>query len=215
MSGGASEAWFSERGRADAERFAALAAQHGVRVDRKADVLDFGCGCGRVARWLAPKVAGGGGRFSGVDVNARSVRWCSRHLGGHYARNRLRPPLAFPDGAFDLVYAHSVLTHLTEEVATAWLAELARIIRPDGLALVTFLDEDYTQAWGPPGVFSRLDTEAFVVWNDALEGSNYMSAWTTRAYFSDLAARRFEVLQMEPGGRGTPDQAIAVLRPHR
>ena len=213
VSGGASEAWFSERGRLDAARFLALAARRRGSGDPGLDVLDFGCGCGRIARWLAPQVMSSGGRFSGVDLNARSIEWCSRHLPGRYTENRLHPPLAFPDAAFDLVYAHSVLTHLTEQVATAWLAEIARILRPDGLAIVTFLDEDYARAWAPPGVLPRLDSEPYVVWNNALEGSNYMSAWTTRAHFSALAARRFEVLEIEPGGTETPDQAAAVLRP--
>lgn len=213
VSGGASEAWFSERGRSDAARFLALSAQHGASVDRGLDVLDFGCGCGRIARWLAPRVIESGGRFSGVDLNSQSISWCSRHLPGRYTENRLQPPLPFPDADFDLVYAHSVLTHLTEKRAIAWLAEVARIVRPDGLAIVTFHDEDYAQAWAPQGVVPRLNGEPYVVWNNALEGSNYMSAWTTREHFSGLAVQRFKVLEIEPGSQETPAQAAAVLRP--
>lgn len=212
VSGGPSEAWFSERGQSDANRFASLAARYGTSLDSGADVLDFGCGSGRIARWLAPDVIAGGGRFFGVDLNPRSISWCSRHLPGEYAVNRLQPPLNFPSAAFDLIYAHSVLTHLTEPVAKAWLAELSRLLRPGGLAIVTFLDEDYAKAWAPKDLLPRLDREPYVVWNNALEGSNYMSAWTTRAYFSRLAAPEFDVLDIEPGGTQTPDQATAVLR---
>jgi hypothetical protein len=51
-----------------------------------------------------------------------------------------------------------------------------------------------------------------VVWNNALEGSNYMSAWTTRAHLAELAAPFFEVLSLLPGETGAPEQAVAVLR---
>lgn len=213
VSGGASEAWFSEQGRLDAERFSSLAEGAGLSIGDGLDVLDFGCGCGRIARWLAPRVVEAGGRFSGVDLNARSVDWCSRHLPGRYVQNRLDPPLAFADAAFDLVYAHSVLTHLTQDRASAWLAEIARLLKPRGLAVVTFHDEDYAQAWAPEGVMPRLKDDAYVVWNNALEGSNYMSAWTTRACFSRLAASDFEVLTIEPGRSDSPVQATALLQP--
>jgi SAM-dependent methyltransferase len=103
------------------------------------------------------------------------------------------------DDSLDLVYAHSVLTHLTEPTATAWLAEVARVLRPGGLALMTFHDEAYAQAWAPDGVAARLAGEPYVVWNNAMEGSNYISAWTTRARLAEMAAPRFEVAEIIPG----------------
>src|SRR6185295_9883288 len=50
----------------------------------------------------------------------------------------LFPPTIFPDGAFDLVYGVSVMTHLTRDVQIMWLREIKRILAPDGLALLTF-----------------------------------------------------------------------------
>lgn len=64
VSGGPSEAWYSERGRSDADRFTGLAAKHGRPFDSGLDVLDFGCGSGRIARWLAQDVIVAGGAFS-------------------------------------------------------------------------------------------------------------------------------------------------------
>nr|QQZ49577.1 hypothetical protein JKL49_21975 [Phenylobacterium glaciei] len=53
-----------------------------------------------------------------------------------------------------------------------------------------------------------------MVWNNALEGSNYMSAWTSRAYFRQLAAAAgFTVARIVEGGADFPSRAIAVLRP--
>ncbi|MBW8815800.1 MAG: class I SAM-dependent methyltransferase [Caulobacterales bacterium] len=209
---GPSRVWFSERGRADAAMFQDLAARHGCDLGAGAQVLDFGCGAGRIARWLAPLVIAGGGRFHGSDLNPRLVAWCAANLPGDYAVNGLQPPLALAAQAIDLVYAHSVLTHLAEATATAWLAELARVLRPGGLALLTFHDETFAGRWGPQGLADRLAREPYIVWNNAMEGSNYLSAWTTRARLAELAAPHFEVLEMIPGGAHEPAQAMAVLK---
>jgi SAM-dependent methyltransferase len=210
---GPSPAWFSERGRHDAAAFRQLAAAHGLDVAKGLDVLDFGCGAGRIARWLAPDVIAAGGTFRGSDLNPRLSGWCAAHLPGRYASNGLRPPLDVAGGSVDLVYAHSVLTHLTEATARAWLEELARVLRPGGLALLTFHDEAYAGRWGPPEVRARLAREPYVVWNNAMEGSNYMSAWTRAAHLQALAAPWFDALKIVPGGAEAASQAIAVLRP--
>jgi cyclopropane fatty-acyl-phospholipid synthase-like methyltransferase len=49
-----------------------------------------------------------------------------------------------PDGYFDLVYAISVFTHITHEWS-AWLLELHRILKPEGLLLATFCGPE---PWG-------------------------------------------------------------------
>jgi len=203
--------WFSASGREDAHRLAGLAAQHGVCVTDRCVVLDFGCGCGRLARWMAPQVIDGGGRFLGSDLNPRLVTWCAENLPGEYARNGLQPPLAWEDGVADVVYAYSVMTHLRERTAVRWLSEIARVLRSGGLALLTFHDEAYAGIFGPTEVRATLGEQTYVVFNDALEGSNYISAWTTRRHFADLASRHFEVLEIIPG-KDDRSQALALLR---
>jgi SAM-dependent methyltransferase len=212
VAGGAGQRWFSERGQADAGKFLGLARDAGVKTDGAITVLDWGCGCGRIARWIAPELAERGGTFLGCDLNPRLADWCAANLPGRYFTNALRPPLDLPGGGVDLVYAHSVLTHLTEETAVAWLGELRRVLKPGGIAILTFHDEAYAERWGPPEVRAGLSRAPYFVWNNALEGSNYMSAWTTRARFAELAADRFEVVRLVPGETEAPEQAVGVLR---
>jgi SAM-dependent methyltransferase len=212
VAGTAGQKWFSEQGRADAGKFTRLAAAHGLAVDRPLDVLDFGCGCGRIARWMAPDIVAAGGTFTGSDLNPKLVAWCAANLPGAYFANGLRPPLTLASASIDLVYAHSVLTHLTEVTALAWLAEIRRALRPGGLALLTFMDDRYAERWGPPDVLPKLRAEGFTVLNNALEGSNYMSAWMTPAWFNRTAEPAFEALAFVPSGAEIPEQAIAVLR---
>jgi SAM-dependent methyltransferase len=213
ISSTAGQRWYSERGREDAAQFRALALEQGLDLTQARTVLDWGVGCGRIARWLAADVTASGGQFLGVDIHPKLVAWCAAALPGRYLRNGLRPPLPLEAASLDLVYSHSVLTHLTEDTARAWLAELHRLLKPGGCAILTFHDETFAAHWGPPEVRARLATQDYVVWNNALEGSNYMSAWTSRAYFRQLAAAGFTVAKIVEGGAGFPSQAIAVLRP--
>jgi len=211
--GGTTDArWFSEGGQEHARTFRELAQRHGVDIGRPTDVWDLGCGCGRIARWIAPEAIAAGGSFTGSDINRRLVEWSGAHLPGRYLKNELRPPSPLPAGSIDLVYAYSVLTHLREAAVSGWFKEIRRVLRPGGLALLTFHDEDYAAAWGPPGVAQQLGEQAFVVLNDALEGSNYLSSWLTRKHFIEMAAPHFEVLEIVPGRQTPPMQAVAVLR---
>src|SRR5436190_345316 len=124
---------------------------------------------GLIARWIAPEITAQGGAFTGCDLNPRLVAWCAANLPGRYFANGLHPPLDLPAAAFDLVYAHSVLTHLTQETAVAWLAELRRVLKPGGVAVLTFHDEDYADHWGPPQAAAGLARQPYFVRNNALE----------------------------------------------
>jgi SAM-dependent methyltransferase len=111
------------------------------------DVLDFGCGCGRIARHMPGTM-----RMTGIDVDAHSIAWCRRQLGGDWLTIAADPPTPLPSAAFDLVYAVSVFTHFGEERQHAWIAELHRLLRDGGLLVVTTL--------GPELVWSRPDLDA-------------------------------------------------------
>jgi SAM-dependent methyltransferase len=111
------------------------------------DVLDFGCGCGRIARHLPGTM-----HMTGIDVDARSIAWCRKHLAGDWLAIAPDPPTPLRPGTFDLVYAVSVFTHLGEERQRAWVSELHRLLRDGGLLIVTTL--------GPELVWSRPDLDA-------------------------------------------------------
>jgi SAM-dependent methyltransferase len=104
-------------------------------------ILDFGCGCARVARnlpALAPSAA-----LVGVDVDADAVAWCSENLGdlGAFETVPHHPPTTFPSASFDVIVAVSVLTHLPPDMQRAWTAEWARLLAPGGHLLLTLSHE--------------------------------------------------------------------------
>jgi SAM-dependent methyltransferase len=100
-------------------------------------ILDFGCGAGRVLRQFADEA--GSGEFWGCDLYTPTIEWLEANLSPpfRFYVNEARP-MPHPDDYFDLVYAISVFTHITDEWAE-WLLELHRIIKPDGFLLATFI----------------------------------------------------------------------------
>ena len=118
-------------------------------------VLDFGCGCGRLARQMIqqhPRPR----RYVGIDLHKGMVLWNQRNLQGaapgfefhhHNVYNRgFNPDAALPrtaafpveDSSVSLIIAWSVFTHLTQDQCEHYLREVARVLRPDGVLMSTW-----------------------------------------------------------------------------
>ncbi len=188
-----------------------LLHRHGLSFDKGPVTLDFGCGCGRLARYIAPRVMAGGGRFIGLDINGKLVGWSAKNLPGEYRRNRLKPRAPVEDASVDLLYAVSVFTHVPRASMAAWLEDYARMLKPGGVALVSFADEDRIDI-AHPARRGELDRNGFLTSSTVLEGSNYMSSYATVAAFTELASRFMEVVEVTPSGASAQTLAWAVLR---
>jgi SAM-dependent methyltransferase len=210
VAGTVSPEWFLEGGRLGAETIRGALARQGRPVEELDAMLDFGCGCGRVTRYWA-----GLDRTEvyGSDANADAVAWCRRNLSfARFEANGLAPPLPYADAAFDLVYALSVFTHLTEELQHAWTAELERVLRPGGFLLLTTHGEPYRPRL-TPSERARFDAgEVVVRWSEAA-GSNLCSAFHPRGYVEEKLARGLRPAEfVAEGAKGNPHQDLHVLR---
>lgn len=97
-------------------------------------VLDWGCGAGRLARYL-PRLSSA---VTGVDIDPDNILGCTETIpSARFQQIDLYPPMPFAAASFDLVIGISVLTHLKEPVQNAWLEELQRIVAPGGLVLLS------------------------------------------------------------------------------
>jgi SAM-dependent methyltransferase len=123
----------------------AILAAGGFSWDEARSALEFGCGAGRMIRWLKPRA--GRVELWGVDVGAERVLWARRHLSPpfRFALTTIVPHLPFEDRRFDLVWAGSVFTHL-DDLADAWLLELKRVLMPGGRLYITVHDR-HTLRW--------------------------------------------------------------------
>jgi SAM-dependent methyltransferase len=161
-------------------------------------LLDFGVGAGRIARhWHGLD----GVEVHGTDINAAAVRWCAANLPfGSFAQNELAPPLPYPQGRFDVVYATSVFTHLPAELQTAWAQELRRVLRPAGHLLITAHGETFARARLKADELERFLRGELVVRGAQSASSNHCAAFHPMEYVRDCLGRGFEVLEQRPGG---------------
>lgn len=170
-------------------------------------VLDFGCGAGRTLRHFLTEAECA--ELWGADVDAPSTEWLERALCPplHALRSRVDPPLGLEHGSFDLIWALSVFTHLTDN-SLPWLLELHRLLKPDGLLIATYMGRWNSEAiadepWGE----DRVGMNVLRHDNDwALGGPMVlMSDWWVRAHWG----RAFEILAVEPLIQG---QSWALMR---
>ncbi len=108
----------------------------GRPLDR-ANILDFGCGYGRIARLMYfftdPS------RVIGVDPLSQSIALCREAgLGDNFLLSDYLPhDLPVGDKRFDLIYAFSVFTHTSRRATRHALDTLRDYVKESGLAVIT------------------------------------------------------------------------------
>ncbi|UVK45776.1 class I SAM-dependent methyltransferase [Mesorhizobium sp. AR07] len=108
-------------------------------------VVDVGCGSGRLAAALSrgPKIA-----YHGTDVVPEFLDYARAHSAEDF-RFSLVDGLSIPeaDSVADFVTFFSVMTHLMLHETYTYLLEAARVVKPGGLIVVSFLDPSNTWHW--------------------------------------------------------------------
>ena len=172
------------------------AAESGRPIGEMRAILDFGCGCGRVARHWAQVE---GPELHGCDYNPDLVAWSRGNLPHLRAtRNELDPPAPFDSGSFDLIYALSVFSHLDERRQRAWLAEFERLLRPGGLLVLSLLGEKLRHRLDRREQ-ARFDAGDMVVQRPRRAGSNLCTVYHPHSYVGEsllagfAGVRRFDL----------------------
>jgi ubiquinone/menaquinone biosynthesis C-methylase UbiE len=133
-------------GERDVETLFEIIETAGRTVPEQAAILDFGCGSGRMVRWI-PKHRQNAKVFA-TDIDGNNITWCRANLRPEITCmvNTTVPHLPFEDRTLDLIYSGSVFTHI-EDTTESWLAELRRILKPGGLFYVTIHDHSTIEIW--------------------------------------------------------------------
>jgi len=204
--------WFLASGRAQANYLRSLVAEAGEPLGQMDAILEFGCGCGRITRWWGPEAART--RIYGCDYNEDLVQWCESNLSfAHVTRNELSPPLPYGDNSFDLVYAFSVFTHLSVDLARDWLGEMARVSKPGGLIWFTVHGRSYRERL-PAEQRQRFDAGEIVVWFPEIEGTNLCAAYWPEPAVPVMLGDRFQLVShLDPQADPVRAQA-AQIAPH-
>jgi ubiquinone/menaquinone biosynthesis C-methylase UbiE len=107
----------------------------GERLQRRGQaLLDAGCGTGGFLTWA--RDLGSFDRLCGVDVSPEALEFTGKAIPEadlHLAPMR---DLPFEDDSFDVVLCSMVLQHVEEDDVPASLAEVRRVLRPNGAFLM-------------------------------------------------------------------------------
>ena len=155
----------------------------------EADILDLGCGTARFLHGLAlegmlPR------KFTGVDVQAKHVRWCRDNLSGrgnfHFQHVDVQNDRYNPSGRAtihgqidpahhdaDFVMIRSVFTHMRTAEAVQTLHEVRNIIAGDGRVYLTVNVAQNAEAWT-----DRPDGRT--------DGDNLLKVQFNKAYFENM-----------------------------
>ena len=167
-------------------------------------VLDVGCGSGVVTRDIARRV-GPDGRAVGVDQSPQLLAVARElveraGLGGRVEfLEGSALSLPFPDGAFDVAVAVTVLSHTPGGESA--IAEMARVVCPGGRVGVFDLDTDMTSIAHPDRALTRRIVAAA---SDATAVDGWLARRLpllfARAGLQDGRVRGFFPLETDPRG---------------
>ena len=117
-------------------------------------ILDFGCGPGRIARNFFQQ----GVFVYGTDIDEEAINYCKKNFAnGDWCVNDWTPPFKYKSNFFDFIYSVSVFTHINQELQRKWLKEVSRILKPDGIAVVSIHGKN---------CFGKLNREEISLIND-------------------------------------------------
>jgi len=190
----------------------------GVRAGER--VLDVGCGSGVVTRDMARRI-GPAGRAVGIDPSPQFLVVARELAEGAGLRGRVEflegsaLSLPFPDGAFDVVVAVTVLSHTPGGESA--IPEMARVVRPGGRVGVFDLDTDMTSVTHRDRALTRRIVAA-------ASDATAVDGWLARrlpllfghAGLQDVRVRGFFPLETDPRGfyaglaERAADTALAV-----
>lgn len=177
-------------------------------------ILDWGCGPGRVIRHL-PSVIGNGCGFFGTDYNSQSIEWCINNLKGiSFNTNSLAAKLPYNDNFMDVIYGISVFTHLSGQMHFNWYNELYRVLKPGGIILVTTQGDNFKVK------LSTLEAEEYnngqlVVRGKVKEGHRTYSAFHPKEFMNKLFsnAEILEHIETKPDtGKSWLPQDVWIIR---
>lgn len=147
------------------------------------EVVDIGCGIGRMDEFVAPRVQS----LCGVDVSGEMVRRATERL-RHLPNVRFVEcdgvSLPLPDASASLVFTHIVLQHAPRHVSHAYFREALRVLRPGGDFVFQMPEAVPGAPPDPPGD----DTWTMRFWTEP-----DLRRAVERAGFTWLSVRRFAV----------------------
>lgn len=191
-----------------------------IQFDKPMRVLDFGCGCARVLRYMsaiAPQST-----FEAVDIDREAIQWCRENFQAEVQRGVFEfvigpdyPPTAIDSDSIDFVYAISVFTHLPEDMQFQWLDELCRVTKSGGLLAISIANDFLIRKHLSLANSRALDEKGFYYFPyESTDGlpSYYQAAWHSRDYIERTWSRYFKIVQHIPAGIADHQDLVVCVK---
>lgn len=188
----------------------ALLAASGADPAGVRDVLDVGCGTGRLlVGWHSDDPLR---RLGGVDIDAELIGWNREHLGGvaRWEIGSVWPPLDLPAASFDVIQFASVFTHLPLDCQRAWLAEVRRLLRPGGRAMISLHGLLYATLLLEGDARAAFERTGYHEIAGAAEGASGFGTFHAPAFARRLFADFPSVAHFERGIVGRPQRHFPI-----
>lgn len=216
----ASHRGWHDSGRVERQaRFDAEIVLHDLPAEwlARAQVLEIGCGSGRLARQIAPRVAG----YTGIDIAPTMVAVARERLAtAPNARLLVGSGESIPPEAADrrygLVFSHAVLIHCPRAIVGAYVAAAWPLVQPGGqLRLQLLADPDDPTGIAPPEQMPPLPLSPPEPDGDALLPAEQAALVEIEAELagSYYMGERFTYIEVEPFLRArAPGAHVRLLR---
>lgn len=183
-------------GRSDHDVVMSLVRKH-RGIDNDMSILDWGCSSGRVLRHFYQEHQSHGWKLYGIDIQANLVEWMRQNFPRefHVVCGSAFPHLPYRDNSLDVIYAVSVFSH-TKYLWDFWLTEFKRVLKPNGLCLLTVQCEtawkyyhenrhvDWVKAGHPQEMLEKPEIdENFFFYGDPFTSQTFYKEETVKQYW--------------------------------
>jgi len=169
-------------------------------------LMDLGCGSGRLASALGPRVSL---KYLGYDIVPELLEYArSKSPDGYEFRLNHSRRLPAESASFDFVAAFSVFTHLLHEESYLYVQDAQRVLRPGGKLVFSFLEFQVEHHW------SVFEQTVEATRNDTLPHLNvFIEQSTIELWAAHLGFETPVFVQPgEAGAAGRLGQSVATLR---
>jgi SAM-dependent methyltransferase len=176
-------------------------------VTSSSQVLDVGCGLGRLGRPMSHFLDPSGG-YEGLDIVPDGIRWCKQHIVSphdnvHFTladiynkeynpKGRLRAAeyrFPYEDETFDAAVLVSVFTHMLPDEVDRYISEIARVVKKGGRVFATYhlLNPESIRMMDLPPAEWRFKHHVGPYWTTSLKVPE-LSVGYDESYIRDLYA---------------------------
>lgn len=164
-------------------------------VNQKLNILEWGCGPGRVLRNLPAICKNNRNIYFGSDYNKTSIEWCKNNLSGiNFITNELEPPIKLDDSMFDVIYSVSVFTHLSEKLHYDWIRELNRLLKPNGILIITTNGDYYRDKHLLNEEKYKYDHGELIVRGEIMEGKKWFTAYHSPKFIRTKLLKEMDIV---------------------